>query len=52
MTNHAHVEQRDSGRWVVIYGGTVVGRHTAQFKAREQADALNSGQEQEDDMDN
>jgi hypothetical protein len=42
ITPSAYIEQRDNGRWYVIYGGTVVGQHTAQYKAREQADALNS----------
>jgi hypothetical protein len=42
--NTARVERRDSGQWVVIYGGTVVGRHQAQYRAREQADALNTSE--------
>lgn len=47
--NHAHIEQRDNGYWVVIYGGTVVGRHAAQYRAREQADGLNAGPELDED---
>lgn len=40
-THHvATMELRDTG-WVVIYGGTVVGRHRAKYKAREQVDQLN-----------
>lgn len=46
-SNTARIERRDSGQWVVIYGGTVVGRHTAQYKAREQADYLNTDDEDE-----
>jgi len=43
----AYVEQRDNGLWHVVYNGTVVGRHRAQYKAREQADDLNTyGDEQ------
>lgn len=41
----AYIEQRDAGYWVVIYNGTVVGRHTAQYRAREQAEALNEPEE-------
>ena len=47
--NTARVERRDSGQWVVIYGGTVVGRHVAQYKAREQADALNAPELEDDE---
>jgi hypothetical protein len=47
--NRAHIEQRAAGYWVVIYGGTVVGRHTAQFRAREQADDLNTPGDLEDE---
>jgi hypothetical protein len=36
----ARFEERN-GKWVVIYRGTVVGRHTAKYRAKEQADSLN-----------
>jgi hypothetical protein len=37
----AKVEQRDNGKWVVVYRGTVVGRYTAKYKAVEHAQLLN-----------
>lgn len=43
--NDARIEQRDAGYWVVIYGGTVVGRHVAKYKAQRQADDLNDTEE-------
>jgi hypothetical protein len=36
----ATIELRN-GRWVVLYSGTVVGRHTAKYKAKAQAESLN-----------
>lgn len=45
--NRAHVERRETC-WAVVYGGTVVGRHTAQYRAREQADALNTDDEDDE----
>lgn len=36
----ADIELRN-GKWVVRYKTAVVGRHTAKFKAREQANLLN-----------
>ena len=38
--SRAEIEQR-GGRWVVLYAGAVVGRHTAKFRAVEQAARLN-----------
>ena len=49
--NFAYIERRDAGYWVVIYAGTVVGRHTAQYRAREQADELNAPPELDDEDD-
>jgi hypothetical protein len=37
----ASVQRRDNGQWVVMYRGTVVGRHRAKFRALAQAESLN-----------
>lgn len=43
MSEHeATIEQANNGKWVVRYCGTVVGRHTAKYKAQAQADKLNA----------
>lgn len=37
----ATLELRDAGYWAVVYRGTVVGRHTAKYRALAQAEELN-----------
>jgi hypothetical protein len=46
--SEATIEHRN-GKWVVLYAGAVVGRHTAKYKAKQQADTLNNNQTEETD---
>jgi hypothetical protein len=48
--NTAHIEQRGAYLWYVVYGGTVVGRHRAQYKAQQQADTLNLPDVEQDQL--